>query len=151
LGPKVNCITPSYSSVLLGQNVVTKIELKKIEEGKRERETMNKKKKSVVIIFFFIVQIFLPYYVSWTWCFSQQDCTNVYLPAFIYLLVLDERVLRKRICCMTIGLKLLLCVSVWWRDNTQTCYHTCDSSSNKTTKQCGLLHTYIIPKIIYIM
>jgi len=29
VGAKVNCTTPSYSSVLLGQNVVKKIHLKK--------------------------------------------------------------------------------------------------------------------------
>ena len=56
---------------------------------------MNKKKKSVVILVFFIVQIFLPYYVLWTWCTSQQDYTNVYLLAFFYLLFIDERVMRR--------------------------------------------------------
>lgn len=101
-----------------------------------------KKKKSVVILFFFIVQTFLPYYVLWTWCFSQQDYTNVCLPAFIYLLSLDGRVLRRFICCKITGLKLLLCVSVWWKDDAQTCYHTCDSSLNKNTKTMRAV-TYI--------
>jgi hypothetical protein len=30
----------------------------------------------------------------------------------------------------------------------QTCYHTCDSTLNKNTKECGLLHKYIIQKIV---
>lgn len=109
---------------------------------------MNKKKKSVVILFFFIVQIFLPYYVLWTSCFSQQDYTNVCLLEFIYLLFFDECVLRRCICYRITGLELLLRVCVWWKDNMQTCYHTYDSSLNKITKQWGPLHTYIIPNII---
>lgn len=52
MGPKVNCITPSYSSVLLGQNVVTKIELKKIEEGKRERD--NEQEEEIRRHYFFL-------------------------------------------------------------------------------------------------
>lgn len=105
MGAKVNCKTPSYSSVLLGQNVVKKIPSKKEWKIDNEQEEEIRRHS-----FFFIVQIFLPYCVLWTSCFSEQDYTKVCLIAFIYLLILDERELRRCTCYRITGLQVLLCV-----------------------------------------